>query len=86
MGIGYAALAIKVGLTPFQTHNVCSHLCWSWTNLIATMLAQGATLFAIVLTSFVLNLRYFVMNACIFNKVEDASPPRKDIVFTSCCR
>ncbi|MBP5784438.1 MAG: AzlC family ABC transporter permease, partial [Methanobrevibacter sp.] len=34
---------------------------------------QGATLFNIVLTSFVLNFRYFVMNTCIYNKVDDAS-------------
>ena len=65
MGIGYAALAIKAGLTPFETV--------SMSVLIYTMLAQGATLFNIVLTSFVLNFRYFVMNTCIYNKVDDAS-------------
>ncbi|WP_295617365.1 AzlC family ABC transporter permease [uncultured Methanobrevibacter sp.] len=76
MGIGYAALAIKAGLTPFQTV-IMSVLIYAGAGqiMIATMLAQGATLFAIVLTSFVLNLRYFVMNACIFNKVEDAPLP-----------
>ena len=76
MGIGYAALAIKAGLTPFQTVSM-SVLIYAGAGqiMIATMLAQGATLFAIVLTSFVLNLRYFVMNACIFNKVEDVSLP-----------
>ena len=76
MGIGYAALAIKAGLTPFQTVFM-SFLVYAGAGQImaVTMLAQGATLIAIVLTSFVVNLRYFVMNACIYNKVEDSSLP-----------
>ena len=74
MGIGYAALAIKAGLTPFQTVSM-SVLIYAGAGqiMIATMLAQGATLFNIVLTSFVLNFRYFVMNTCIYNKVDDAT-------------
>lgn len=74
MGIGYAALAIKAGLTPFETVSM-SVLIYAGAGqiMIATMLAQGATLFNIVLTSFVLNFRYFVMNTCIYNKVDDAS-------------
>lgn len=76
MGIGYAALAIKAGLTPFQTVFM-SFLVYAGAGQImaVSMLAQGATLIAIVLTSFVVNLRYFVMNACIYNKVEDSSLP-----------
>ena len=58
MGIGYAALAIKAGLTPFETVSM-SVLIYAGAGqiMIATMLAQGATLFNIVLTSFVLNFR-----------------------------
>ena len=76
MGIGYAALAIKAGLTPFQTVFM-SFLVYAGAGQImaVSMLAQGATFIAIVLTSFVVNLRYFVMNACIYNKVEDSSLP-----------
>ena len=37
------------------------------------MLSQGASLFAIVLTNFVVNLRYFVMNTCVYNQVEESS-------------
>lgn len=71
MGIGYAALAIKAGLTPFETV-IMSVLIYAGAGqiMIATMLAQGATLLAIVLSSFVVNLRYFVMNTVVFNKVE----------------
>lgn len=73
MGIGYAALAIKAGLTPTQTV-LMSVLIYAGAGqiMVATMLAQGATMLAIVLSSFVVNLRYFVMNTVIFNKVEKA--------------
>ena len=37
------------------------------------MLAGGASVIAIVLTNFVLNLRYMVMNTCVYNKVEDST-------------
>ena len=76
MGIGYAALAIKAGLTPTQTV-LMSVLIYAGAGqiMVATMLAQGATMLAIVLSSFVVNLRYFVMNTVIFNKVEEAPLP-----------
>ena len=82
MGIGYAALAIKAGLTPFQTVSM-SILIYAGAGqiMVATMLAQGATMLAIVLSSFVVNLRYFVMNTVVFNKVEEAPLPLR--IFSS---
>ena len=53
MGIGYAALAIKAGLTPLETVSMSIFIyAGAGQIMIATMLAQGATLFNIVLTSF----------------------------------
>lgn len=74
MGIGYAVLAIGAGLTPLQTVSM-SVLVYAGAGQIiaATMLAQGASLFAIVLTNFVVNLRYFVMNTCVYNQVEESN-------------
>ena len=82
MGIGYAALAIKAGLTPFQTV-IMSVLIYAGAGqiMVATMLASGATMLAIVLSSFVVNLRYFVMNTVVFNKLEEAPLPLR--IFTS---
>ena len=82
MGIGYAALAIKAGLTPVQTV-LMSVLIYAGAGqiMVATMLAQGATMLAIVLSSFVVNLRYFVMNTVIFNKVEETPLPLR--IFSS---
>ena len=76
MGIGYAALAIKAGLDPVHTVLMSFFVYAGAGQIMAvSMLAQGASLIAIVLTSFVVNLRYFVMNTCVYNKVEESSLP-----------
>ena len=76
MGIGYAAIAIKAGMTPLQTVSM-SFLVYAGAGQIiaASMLASGAGLMAIVLTNFVVNLRYFVMSTCVLNKVEESNLP-----------
>ena len=74
MGIGYAALAIKAGLTPLQTVSFSILVYAGAGEIIAvTMLLNGATALAIILTNFVVNLRYFVMNVCVYNKVTKTS-------------
>lgn len=74
MGIGYAVLATQAGLNPLQIVSM-SILVYAGAGQIiaATMLAQGASLLAIVLTNFVINLRYFIMNTCIYNQVEESN-------------
>ena len=76
MGIGYAAIAIKAGMSPLQTVSM-SFLVYAGAGQIiaASMLASGASLMAIVLTNFVVNLRYFVMSTCVLNKVEESNLP-----------
>ena len=76
MGIGYAAIAIKAGLTPLQTISM-SFLIYAGAGQIiaASMVLSGATAMAIILTNFVVNLRYFVMSTCILNQVEDSNTP-----------
>ena len=74
MGIGYAALAIKAGLTPLQTVGFSILVYAGAGEIIAvTMLLNSATALAIILTNFVVNLRYFVMNVCVYNKVQKSS-------------
>ena len=72
MGIGYAAIAMKAGFTPLQTISM-SFLVYAGAGQIiaASMALSGATLMAIILTNFVVNLRYFVMSTCVLNKIED---------------
>ncbi|MBE6494855.1 MAG: branched-chain amino acid ABC transporter permease [Methanobrevibacter thaueri] len=76
MGIGYAAIAIKAGMTPIQTISM-SVLVYAGAGQIiaASMLLSGATAMAIILTNFVVNLRYFVMSTCVLNQVEKSSLP-----------
>lgn len=76
MGIGYAAIAIKAGFTPLQTVSM-SFLVYAGAGqfIAASMVASGASLMAIVLTQFVVNLRYFVMSTCVLNKVEESNLP-----------
>ncbi|WP_342765185.1 AzlC family ABC transporter permease [Methanobrevibacter sp.] len=76
MGIGYAAIAIKAGFTPLQTISM-SFLVYAGAGQIiaASMALTGATAIAIILTNFVVNLRYFVMSACVLNQVEESNTP-----------
>ena len=74
MGIGYAAIAIKAGMTPIETVSM-SFLVYAGAGQIiaASMVLSGATAMAIILTNFVVNLRYFVMSTCVLNQVEDSN-------------
>ena len=74
MGIGYAAIAIKAGFTPLQTISM-SFLVYAGAGQIiaASMTLTGATVISIILTNFVVNLRYFVMSACVINQVEESN-------------
>ena len=76
MGIGYAAIAIKAGMTPLQTVSM-SVLVYAGAGQIiaASMLLSGATAMAIILTNFVVNLRYFVMSTCVLNQVVESNTP-----------
>jgi len=75
MGIGYAALSIKAGLNPFETISFSILVYAGAGEIIAvSMLAKGASVIAIILTNFVVNLRYLVMNTCVYNKAEKTSP------------
>ena len=74
MGIGYAAIAMKAGFTPLQTISM-SFLVYAGAGQIiaASMALTGASVMAIVLTNFVVNLRYFVMSTCVLNQVKDSN-------------
>lgn len=74
MGIGYAAIAIKGGLNPFETVGM-SILVYAGAGQIiaASMIVNRATIINIVLTSFVVNFRYFIMNTVVFNKVTESN-------------
>ena len=74
MGIGYAAIAIKAGLSPIQTVSM-SFLVYAGAGQIiaSSMMLSGATVISIILTNFVVNLRYFVMSTCVLNKTNNSN-------------
>ena len=76
MGIGYAAIALKAGFNPFQTVSM-SFLVYAGAGQIiaASMVLSSASIINIILTNFVVNLRYFVMSTCVLNKVKDSNLP-----------
>ena len=76
MGIGYAAIAIKAGLSPIQTVSM-SFLVYAGAGQIiaSSMMLSSASVISIILTNFVVNLRYFVMSTCVLNKVENSNLP-----------
>ena len=72
MGIGYAAIAMKAGFTSLQTVSM-SVLVYAGAGQIiaASMALSSASVMAVILTNFVVNLRYFVMSTCVLNKIEE---------------
>ena len=76
MGIGYAAIAMKAGFTSLQTVSM-SVLVYAGAGQIiaASMALSSASIMAVILTNFVVNLRYFVMSTCVLNKIEDSNLP-----------
>ncbi|WP_369693539.1 AzlC family ABC transporter permease [Methanobrevibacter gottschalkii] len=76
MGIGYAAIAIKAGMSPLETVAMSIFVYAGAGQFIAaSMVLSSASIMAIVLTNFVVNLRYFVMSTCVLNQVEDSNLP-----------
>ena len=76
MGIGHAAIAIKAGLNPLQIISMSILVYAGAGQIIATsMMVASASVMSILLTSFVVNLRYFVMSTCVLNKVKNSNIP-----------
>lgn len=76
MGIGYAAIAIKAGMSPLETVAMSVFVYAGAGQFIAaSMVLSSASIMAIVLTNFVVNLRYFVMSTCVLNQVENSNLP-----------
>lgn len=71
IGIAYAIMARQAGLSILQTC-LMSLLVYAGASqmMAAGMLGQGAGLVAIVLATFVLNLRQLIMSMCVMNKME----------------
>lgn len=70
VGIAYAVSALQAGFSPFETL-LMSMTVYSGSGQVlgVGMTAQGASLAAIFIATFLINFRYFIMSACIFNRL-----------------
>lgn len=75
VGIAYGVSALEAGFSPFETI-LMSIMVYSGSGQVlgVSMTAQGASLAAIMIATFLINFRYFIMSACIFNRLPKLGP------------
>jgi len=72
VGIAYAIMARQAGLTVIQTCGMSLMVFAGASQMMAVgMYAQGAGLLAMVLATFILNLRHLIMSTCVMNRMKD---------------
>ena len=68
VGIAYALIARQAGFSVLETCMMSVFVYAGASEMMAAgMYAQGAGIAAIVLATFILNLRHFIMSACVMN-------------------
>lgn len=72
VGIAYAMMAREAGLTILETCLMSLTVFAGASQMMAAgMIAKGAGILAIIITTFILNLRHVIMSMCVFNKMDD---------------
>lgn len=76
IGVAFAVMARQAGLSVGQTCLMSLTVYAGASQMMAAgMLAEGAALAAIVLATFVLNLRHIIMSTCVMHRMEPAPLP-----------
>lgn len=76
VGIAYAIMARQAGFSVAETCSLSLTVFAGASQMMAVgMYTQGASLLAIILATFILNLRHVIMGACIMNRMKDGSLP-----------
>lgn len=71
VGIAYAIMARQAGFSVFQTCLMSLSVFAGASQMMsAGMYAQGASIIAIIITTFILNLRHVIMSICVANKMK----------------
>ena len=72
VGIAYAFMARQAGFTVAQTCLMSLSVFAGASQMMAVgMYAQGAGMIAIILATFILNLRHVIMSTCVVNRMKD---------------
>ena len=75
IGIAFAIMARQANFTILQTVGMSVTVFAGASQMMAAgMTAQGAGIAAIILTTFILNLRHIIMSTCVFNRMEKTHP------------
>lgn len=70
VGIAYAVMARQAGFSSLQTCLMSLSVFAGASQMMATgMYAQGASIFAMILATFILNLRHLIMSTCVINRM-----------------
>ena len=78
VGLAFAVMARQAGLTVAETCGMSLLVCAGASQMMAVgMFAQGAGLAAIVIATFVLNLRHLIMSTCVMHPLRDEKIGRK---------
>ncbi|MCH5348238.1 MAG: AzlC family ABC transporter permease [Oscillospiraceae bacterium] len=74
VGIAYAIMARQAGFTLPQTCGMSVFVFAGASQMMAVgMYAQGASITAMIITTFILNLRHIIMSVCIMNRIRNES-------------
>ena len=75
VALAYAIMARQAGFTVAQTCGMSLLVFAGASEIMAVgMYAQGASLIAMILATFLLNLRHIIMSTCVFNRMESPHP------------
>ena len=73
VGIAYAIMARQAGFSVWQTCGMSlTVFAGASQMMVLGMYTQGATVFAMIVATFILNFRHLMMGTCIFNRMKPA--------------
>ena len=78
VGIAYAIIAKNAGFTTIETVFMSLSVFAGASQMMAAgMYGGGAAMAAIVVATFIINLRHIIMSTCVFNRMEELRPWQK---------
>lgn len=78
VGIAYALMARNAGLSVAETCSMSVFVFAGASQMMAAgMVGSGAGIFAIVLATFIINLRHLIMSTCVMNHMQGGKLPAR---------
>ena len=78
VAIAFAIMASSAGLTPLESVSMSVFVFAGASQMMSVgMIADGAGYLAIVIATFIMNFRHFIMSTCVFERMHGATPIQK---------